>query len=107
MLAISGDNGDPMAMPSSWWYLSGPNWKCVACTQNIKISIWLSIGTYVCSLRGGYNSNLSLVNTVSMNGSICYGIHKMSEMKSYLLVGWFYLHESPQQVIGWVSTTDY
>lgn len=42
MFDTVGDNGDPIAMPSSYRYMSDPNPKCV-CVQKVSIAIRLSI----------------------------------------------------------------
>ena len=47
MLAKTGDNGDPIASPSSCRYISDPIPKLVVSTQKVNISIKLSVGIQV------------------------------------------------------------
>ena len=59
MFAITDDNGNVIAKPCSYWYISLPNWKYAVSTQNVNISIRLSIEILVRSSRLGSVVNLS------------------------------------------------
>ena len=60
IFTIAGDNGEPIAKPSSCWYMCDPILKCVVCVQKVNISIKWSIGKLVRSSRDESEVNLSL-----------------------------------------------
>lgn len=59
MLAIAGDNGEPIHKHSSYYYVSDSIQKYVVCVKKVNICIRLPIGILVCSFRDESEASLS------------------------------------------------
>lgn len=60
ILAIAGDNGEPIAKPLFCRYMSDPTRKFIFCVQKASISIMISIGILLRSPREKIVVSLSL-----------------------------------------------